>query len=222
MTCLLPGTVGDSRAVLGFDTLTRLNATTCAAFFADGCRFAVRYLSRSHSVPHCVDGYGSMSRAEAETILASGLALMPVQKAKRDMLASASYGRAIGAAAAANASELGFPPGVTVWCDIEAVSSSVSTEDVIEYANVWWAEVDGAGFTPGLYVGPGSKLTTAVLYSRLRFTGYWKSASWVGNVDTRGYQMLQSLSLDAHGISVDMNIATVDAKRGRPQWLAPA
>jgi hypothetical protein len=221
MSCPLPGSVESSRAVLGFDCLTRLDAATCALFFSSGYRFAVRYLSRSHFVPDDTDGAGSMSRAEAETILGSGLALMPVQKAKRNMQASAIYGRAVGVAAAANASDLGFPPGVTVWCDVEAVALTESTEDVIAYCNAWWSEVDAAGFVPGLYVGPNSRLTTEVLYSRLKFTGYWKSASKVGNVDTRGYQMLQSLSMDLNGIRVDSNIAAVDSRGGRPQWLAP-
>jgi len=114
------------------------------------------------------------------------------------------------------AKNLGFPEGCTVWCDAEAFAPDATTNDAVAFVNAWHDAVAAQGYRPGIYVGPNSKLTTAVLYSDLKFPSYWKAASLVGNVDTRGYHMTQSLHQQIHGITVDFDIAAIDAKKGRP------
>ena len=221
MAELLPGSVETSAARLGFDTTTRLSSTTASQFRESGFTFCIRYISRDDFVSTEVGGHGSLTRAEAEDILGAGLALMPVQYGQKGLVPTAALGTTVGTHAGSNATALGFPPGCSVWCDVESVAEDTTTEAVVEYCNAWSAAVSTAGFTPGLYVGPASKLTTDVLYKALHFTSYWKSASRVGNVDTRGYQMLQSLSQTLNGVRVDLNIAAIDSKGGRPRWLAP-
>lgn len=221
MSDRLPGQVVTSAARLGFDTVTRLDFTTASMFFASGFRFCVRYISRDNLVSTQTGGSGSMSRAEAKAILGAGLALMPVQFAKRALEPTTSLGQRVGANAAQNAVNLGFPPACSVWCDLEAISSNSTTDDVIAYCNAWYAEVASAGYEPGIYIGPNSRLSTIDLYRQLAFKSYWKSASRVGNVDTRGYQLVQSLSRTLHGVHVDFDIAGVDSLDGRPNWLSP-
>ncbi|EDM74385.1 hypothetical protein PPSIR1_29755 [Plesiocystis pacifica SIR-1] len=221
MTDLLPGIVQKSGSQIGFDTTTRLDQAKAAEFASDGFTFCVRYISRDDHVETATTGSGSMSRAEAEAILAGGLALMPVQFAQKNFAPTRDQGTTLGTNAAKNAAALGFPEGVNVWCDVEAIDSSSTTQEVVDYANAWASAVSSAGYLPGLYVGPNSKLTTSVLYQELSFQHYWKSAAWVPNVDTRGYQMWQSISMTKFGVYIDVDLVGIDSKQGRPYWLAP-
>ncbi len=217
---MLPGTVQKSAARLGFDTVWRLTSLA-PVFYHSGFRFCVRYISRADFVSEETEGAGSLSAAEAKAILGAGLALMPVQYAKLGYQPSAAGGAQLGANAAKNATKLGIPEGCTVWCDAEAFAADASTNDAVAFVNAWHEAVDAGGYRPGIYVGPNSKLTTAVLYSELKFQSYWKSASYVGNVNTRGYQMMQSLHQKIHGITVDFDVTAIDSKKGRPYWLQP-
>lgn len=217
----LPARASKAERRLGFDTWSAVTPEAAASFRNSGHHFAVRYVRRSEGISSATNG-GSMTREEAAGILAAGLALMPVQFAKKNLEPTASLGARVGAAAASNCRALGFPDGVTAWCDIEAIHPDATTADVVAYSNAWHAACSRGGYEPGIYVGPNSKLPTAVLYQDLRFTRYWKSASRVGNVDTRGYCMLQSLSDTIHGLRVDVNIITIDSRGGQPVWAAPA
>ena len=55
------------------------------------------------------------------------------------------------------------------------------------------AEVEGAGFVPGVYVGAGAILTGSELFWRLTTKHYWKSGSRVPDIPHRGYQLIQTI-----------------------------
>ena len=68
-----------------------------------------------------------LHESEARTILNAGLALMPVQRvARAGWSPTKSLGTTYGRNAAAHVREIGFPPGVNVWLDLEGIKSSSS------------------------------------------------------------------------------------------------
>jgi hypothetical protein len=44
-----------------------------------------------------------------------------------------------------------FSEGVNVWLDLEGAKTSTPHETMIAYCNAWFAEVEGAGFVPGVW-----------------------------------------------------------------------
>ncbi len=201
----------------GFDTDSALDPVTAMALKASGFGFAVRYLSRTTP-----ENPSDLTAAEAALILAAGLALMAVQHCPRPGWApSAMLGQSYGQAAVANAQVIGLPSGMTVWLDLEEVVSYASVADTIAYVNTW-AEIVGAQYVPGLYVGANQPLTSDELYWRLRVTHYWKSASTVPDIAIRGYQMRQALAPSPiDGIAIDRDVILADDFGGVPLWLAP-
>ena len=145
----MPGTVEAAPAgATGFDTDTKLTASSASAFAAAGFRFAIRYLTRD-----APEADTDLTRSEALDILDAGLALMAVQHvAPSGWVPSASLGAEYGAYAAANARSVGLPYGVSVWLDLEGVAEGTPTIDVIAYCNAWYDPVAAAGYVPGLYV----------------------------------------------------------------------
>ena len=110
---------------------------------------------------------------------------------------------------------------MNLWLDLEGVATAATAQQVIEYCNAWFTEVDNAGFVSGLYVGPQAVLDGHDLFFRLRTKHYWKSAVHVPNVDNRGYQMTQSLPHEVEGIKIDSDVTKNDDFGDAAIWLAP-
>ena len=104
---------------------------------------------------------------------------------------SQALGTRNGKNAAKHARQIGFPDGVNVWLDLEGAKTSTPHETMIAYCNAWFAEVEGAGFVPGVYVGARAILTGNELFWRLTTKHYWKSGSRVPDIPHRGYQLIQ-------------------------------
>jgi len=217
----LNGTVqGATAGACGFDADTQLTAGLARQFFALGYRFCVRYVSRGP------EASADLSGDEASAILGAGLALMPVQHVRAPGWSpSASLGQQDGAAAAANAGAVGFPPGVNVWCDLEGVDAAVEAPAVTDYCQAWFDAVAAGGFVPGLYVGAEAILTGPQLFA-LPFQHYWQSQSNVPAIPQRGYQLIQLYpSVTVNGIGIDVDVIQTDQLGGQAQWLvqgAPA
>src|SRR5467141_3862927 len=146
----LPGrVVAAPPGVHGFDANSVLNRRICEVAKARGFEFCIRYLSRQDVQP-----VGDLSEAEANVILDAGLALMVVQHvAPENWSPSQALGTKNGKYAAKHVRQIGFPEGVNVWLDLEGAKTSTPHETMIAYCNAWFAEVEGAGFVPGAYVG---------------------------------------------------------------------
>jgi hypothetical protein len=129
---MLPGEVFAAPAGLhGIDTNTVLDDTHCRAAKARGFSFCLRYVSRGER-----EQTHDLHEAEARTILNAGLALMPVQHvASAGWSPTKNLGNTYGRNAATHVREIGFPPGVNVWLDLEGVKSSSSHAAVIDYCN---------------------------------------------------------------------------------------
>src|SRR5689334_15618159 len=207
----------------GLDVNRPIAASEAAALVGHGYQFAVRYVRRKDK--HSYD----LSVKEANAILASGLGLMVVQHvAPEGWKPTANLGSTYGNTAAAEATRIGVPAGVTVWCDLEGVSSTASAKAVIDFCNRWHSKVAAAGFVPGLYVGFGAGLDADQLYWSLRYTHYWGAYN-VGPIDgptKRGFQMKQRVANAADritGFDADFQVDDVhaDALGGLPTMLMP-
>jgi hypothetical protein len=201
----------------GFDANTVLTEANCRAARSLGFSFCLRYVSRLAQQPP-----GDLSAAEAAVILNAGLALMPVQHvARAGWTPSLALGTTNGQNAATHTRDIGFPPGVNVWLDLEGVSASASRQAVIDYCNAWFQEVENAGFAPGIYVGANAILSGDELFWQLRCKHYWKSGSKVPPIPQRGYQMIQKIIRgdEIDGVEIDRNLTQTDAMGGAVQWL---
>jgi hypothetical protein len=211
----LPGEVqGAISSVPGFDCDTTLSADLARQFFTQGYKFCFRYLSREQMSSQ------DLTEQEAAGILNSGLALMPVQHArKHGWSANQALGQQHGQEASANAETVGFPDRVSLWCDLEGVNSSAQAQDVIDYCEAWYEAVSAAGYIPGLYVGAEALLNGRQLYD-LPFLHYWRSQSQVPDIPHRGYQVIQlGPSIQVNGVWIDLDVAVNDNEGGAAQWL---
>jgi len=204
----------------GFDANTPISRDAAAQFHAKGYQFCLRYVGRVQMAPH------DLTTAEANDILDAGLALMPVQHVLNPgWHPTGDLGAQYGANAARFAQEIGFPPGVNVWCDLECVADAATSSDVIAYCNAWYAGVAAAGYVPGLYVGYQPGLTGQQLYASLKFQHYWGAynVDGVSEPRPRGWQIKQSVgSGTIAGIgteSYDADVTQTDGKGGTALWL---
>ncbi len=205
---------GAISSVPGFYCDTTLSADLARQFSTQGYKFCFRYLSRGQMSSQ------DLTEQEATDILNSGLALMPVQHArKQGWSPNQALGQQDGQEASANAQTVGFPDRVSLWCDLEGVNSSAQAQDVIDYCEAWYEAVSAAGYIPGLYVGAEALLNGRQLYD-LSFQHYWRSQSQVPDIPHRGYQVIQfGPSVQINGVRIDLDVALNDNQGGAAQWL---
>jgi Rv2525c-like, glycoside hydrolase-like domain len=211
----LQGQVQDAiSSVPGFDCDAALSANLARQFFTQGYKLCFRYLPSGRLSSQ------DLTKQEAMGILNSGLALMPVQHAhKRGWFPNQKLGRQDGQEASTNSATVGFPHGVSLWCDLEGVNSSAQAQDVIDYCGAWYKAVSAAGYIPGLYVGAEILLNGKQLYD-LPFQHYWRSQSQVPDIPQRGYQVVQfDPPIQMNGVRVDLDVVLNDNQGGAAQWL---
>jgi hypothetical protein len=217
---MLSGTAQAAPAgVKGFDANVIITPDQANAFWNAGFCLAIRYVGRVEMASH------DLAADEAEMLLSKGFALMPVQHVLGgEWMATGDLGTEYGANAAMFSQQIGFPPGVNVWLDLESVSTQAATADVEAYCCNWYAAVAAAGYVPGVYVGWQPGLSGGQLYA-LPFQHYWAAYN-VDGVSTphpRGYQLVQcsgsgtigSLSTDVY----DVNTTETDGVGGQVLWL---
>lgn len=214
----------------GFDCNRPLTAVEAQLMHKHGYRFAVRYIPRVTSKAH------DLSRDELDHLHAGGLAVMPVQHVESDSSwePSLAKGQQYGKGAVDACRALRIPSTVTVWLDLEGVSTKFlpTPEErkaaIISYCNAWFDVVAAAGFTPGIYVGWHAGLNADELYARLKFRHYW--AAYNLNADQypakRGVQMRQGAAKRSETpasleLAIDTNVVTGDKLGGFPIAFAP-
>jgi hypothetical protein len=205
--------------VKGFDANVIITPDQADAFWNAGFRFAIRYVGRVEMASH------DLAADEAEMLLAKGFGLMAVQHVLGgEWMATGDLGTEYGTNAARFSQQIGFPPGVNVWLDLESVSTQAATADVEAYCHNWYAAVSAAGYVPGVYVGWQPGLSGEQLYA-LPFQHYWAAynVDGVSRPHPRGYQLVQSsgsgsvgsLSTDVY----DVDETYVDDEGGQVLWL---
>jgi hypothetical protein len=192
--------------------------------------FVIRYLRRDTHVNQRPDSKGdlvSLSHQELGELLAVDMPVGLVQFGALRVVPDEAKGARVGAAAAANAKELGAPPGATIWCDCEWITKP-TWEQQESYIEAWASEVGGAGYSPEIYytpdIDPGARDSAEraeIIYRLKGIKGYWQGGSIVGGVASRGYSMIQGLPTELDGLIFDQDMARLDAFGGRPSLIAP-
>ncbi len=203
----------------GIDCNVKLTTKTAAAVKAAGNEFVIRYVGRLKQATFDID------RSEVDIILKAGLKLGIVQHCpgKPGILPSKDLGVTYGQNAAKFAKEAGYKEGCIIYLDLEDVNADYRNrkQEIIDYCNYWYDEVQKAGYTPGVYVGFNVWLTGEELYHKLKFQHYWKSLSHVPDIE-RGYEMIQSAGNPICGFSTDENVVTGDKKGNFPIFMEAA
>ncbi|MGH6871963.1 MAG: glycoside hydrolase domain-containing protein [Rhizomicrobium sp.] len=204
--------VGAPPGTIGFDCDFTLTASDVAGYVSQGYKFCIRYITRAQPTEQS----GDLTTSEANTILNGGLALMAVQHvAASPWNPTGPLGTQYGNNAVSCAQEVGLPPGMNLWVDLEGVASGTSSQDVIDYCNAWAAPVAAAGYVPGLYVGADAILNSDELYWDISYQHYWRSGSSVPDVAVRGYQLFQRIG----GGDIDQDATKTDNLGGTVLWL---
>jgi hypothetical protein len=212
----LAGTVAPApQGALGFDCDSVLSEQEAAAYLAEGYKFCVRYITRAQPT----EQEGDLTTAEANAILGAGLALMVVQHvAASPWNPTETLGTQYGNNAVSCAKEVGLPPGMNVWLDLEGCAPNTPDQNVIDYCNAWFGLVAAAGYVPGLYVGSSAILDSDQLYWELDCEHYWRSgSSSTPDIAVRGYQMFQYIPGGTSDIDVD--VTRTDLLGGTALWL---
>jgi Domain of unknown function (DUF1906) len=133
------------------DTDEVLTAAACALLKSKGILGVWRYLS-------------GLTPAERDVILASGLLLFFINFSRdAGWIPSAAEGLADAQRDLTCLSALGIPKGVHVSFDLEGPGGTVA--DVIAHVTAHGTTIQASGNLASLYVGEGSLLTSAQLYS---------------------------------------------------------
>jgi hypothetical protein len=197
------------------------------AFRNAGYTFCLRYVPREAKA---VTVDFDLRAAEADFLLDAGFALMAVQhfKSEKGWTPSAKLGRDYGEFAASWArNKVGFPDGVCLFCDLEAVASGTSTKDILEYCLAWHEQVEDAGYAPGLYLGDRAGLSGKTIAEHLPFNHYWIAFNEDFKIPGHGFQMKQiavSASSDlrpkeAKGFRFQADRTQKDEAGGTVSWL---
>ncbi len=205
----------------GFDCNTPLTASTAAAFRKAGFAFALRYVPRNFQT-NPASPSGNITKAEAQTILDAGLALMIVQHvASSPWDPTGELGMTYGQFAVSNCQAIGLPRGVNIFLDLEGVRGGTNPQNVLDYAGTWADFVGDAGYVPGIYIGASCGITAGQIVT-LPFKQFWRSgSSSTPQIGAPGYSMQQTISasLVLSGVAYDSDVISTDQNGGTPYWL---
>jgi hypothetical protein len=177
--------------------------------------FCIRYLPRT---PALIGG--NLTGLELQVLLTVGLSVMAVQHvALPGWQPSGTLGTEYGTYAAKYAGQVGLPPGINLWLDLEEVAAGTIAQAVIDYCKAWFTAVITAGFVPGIYVGWNVILSDEQLYD-LPFAHYWRSYNCDQNIPIRGWQLIQKPQQILDGIMYDPNVCQADRLGGLPIWVS--
>ena len=153
----------------------------------------------------------NLTPAEVAWWLSLGVGIAPIGEGRSSGWDAAS-GAADGARELARAQALGFPAGLHLGCDAEAMACPPS--DAQAFLNAWCGAPGAAGHPGRLYVGAGVPLDAAQLYA-LPFTWYDESLSEVQRVAVVGYASVQlfptqKFALKSGAWPADVNVVRRD------------
>lgn len=221
----------------GADTVQALTLETAVALRMSGVSWVARYIARDGRQLTEPDRHGgdfrgcwSLSRQELAAILSAGLAVVPIQWGPwGGSTLSGPNGRRLGEAAVEQATWLGLPTGVHLWCDLEGGAAGRSgTDGCKAFVEGFAAPCLAAGWRAGLYIGdPGVPLDAEELHRLAGVTAYWRSCTHVQALTRRwyprfrGWSILQtSLPTELAGVQVDLDVMRADDRGDLPTWVA--
>jgi hypothetical protein len=176
---------------------------------AAGFGFAARYLSH--------DASKNLSKAEADALLADGVAIVLVwEDSAQGALRGHSGGVADALAADSQARACGLP-GAFIYFAADWDATAAEQTMINAYLD-GCATVIGRART-GLYGGywPCTRARAAAKASKFWGTVAWSGSNWVGNWQP---DVMQGAQVSVGGVSVDLDTATAGGDFG--QWPRPA
>lgn len=182
----------------------------------------MKYVIRALTVPGGNVTPKIVTPSEVAVIRGAGLALGFYQMFQTVVL-SAGQGTVDGESAVSQMAALGAPQGMTVYGDSEG-QSQTSVQAEIAYWNAWGAAVAQGGYLPGLYVGPGPKMSGHDLGALQTIHAYWMAgAGAMPYPSPRGYQMFQlnPPNIVIAGEAFDLGVTQQDFRGGLPAFWAP-
>jgi hypothetical protein len=205
---------------LAFDSSNYVTVCQACHLLEAGYLTAFRYLKRRKKVYDTPQSWPvSLSHQELKELTDIGLRVSLVQFLVSESNGGGSgydKGREYGDAAGWNAEKLGAPAGITVWCDAEGWENR-GRDEILSYLNGWAEVCAEYGYVPGLYVGAGlgkvgDMVTGEDLYQLPKYKAYWRAASIVPQVPTRGFTVVQGVQLDVFGLTIDQDMIALDHK----------
>lgn len=201
-----------------------------AAFRNAGYTFCLRYVPREATAKTVAF---DLRAAEADFLLDQGFALMAVQhfKSESGWVPTAKLGTAYGEFAASWArNKVGFPDGVCLFCDLEAVAGGTPVKDILAFCVNWHEQVHDAGYAPGLYLGDGAHLSGKVIADNLPFEHYWLAFNEQFTIPGHAFELKQvavpsTSNLrppEAKGFSFQADRTLTVANGGGVRWLKRA
>jgi hypothetical protein len=181
-----------------------IDQATCTLLRSRGVRGIIRYLS-------------DLTTGEVATIIASGLILYFVNHSRLPgWIPSAAEGALDAQRDIVDLQKLSVPAGVHVFFDLEGVGGG-DPAALIAHLDTYASAIAKAGYTPAVYVGAQSLLTSAQLYD-LGFFLYWHGASHVEDITGAeagpacGWAMYQGSIVDVKlfGITLDWDFVGGD------------
>lgn len=163
----------------GIDLATPLNATTAAAFAADGYTFVCRYLVPS--------GWKRLTAEEVDAISNAGLRIVSVFETVADRaLGGYAAGLADGKAALDTAKAVGQPAGSTIYFAVDFAAAPDQMATVIEY--IRGAAEATAGYDTGTY---GSYDVIEAVKAAAVCERYWQTCAWSRGLQAAGLNVYQ-------------------------------
>lgn len=195
---------------LGFDCDTKLTEETACQMNAAGYSFVVRYLSLTSDPEFDID------INEVNAIINCNLYLLLVQHVRYPgWSATEEYAKNDAKFALIQLADIGNPTGMTIYCDIESVANNPT-----DYINTWADIIRNAGYSPGVYIGANSQLSSTADLDNLRVDSYWKSMSYIPFEPTIGYSMIQTISSKMPaGFPIDEDTVQADANGNTPKGI---
>jgi hypothetical protein len=109
------------------------------------------------------------------------------------------------------------PVGSLCWLDSEAWPDTVTATEAAAWIHAWAAAVTAGHLSPGGYEGANCPLSGEDWWNITTLARYWKSASAVPVIPTRGYQMTQTaVNQDLDGVTVDYDTVQHDLLGSAP------
>lgn len=201
----------------GFDADETVSLATAQAAVQAGFAFCVRTLAldKAMASPY-------LTPTELDVLLDAGLCVMAMQVAPgAGWSPSGTLGTTYGKNAVLNAVEVGLSPGICLWCDLNNVTSSPSSSEVVDYVNNWATAVQSAGYVPGLLVNLECGLSAEQLEG-LKLSSFWQGESDAPYLSTPGYQMTRTNSQGTiNGQIVGVDQAGPDQAGDEVIWMTP-
>lgn len=180
----------------GIDCATPLTLQTARALYAEGYRFACRYL-----VPPAY-AWKRLTLAEARAITEAGMHIISVfETSARRPAGGAAAGQADGAAAYREAVAIGQPPGTAIYFAVDYEAGPADYDRIEAYLRAAAAEIKG--YAPGVY---GSFAVIEEMARRGACRHYWQTYAWSRGQKSPKMNLYQySNHVQAAGILVDLN-----------------